>query len=115
MIALGPFCTHYVPPNFGNSKTKKSSRTTRIVDRCSSRNFDKLIDKSSFSRLQIFGPVQQILKFKTLDEVIDRANDTIFGLGSGVFTKDINKALTFAQCVQAGSVWYVHTSNHFFN
>jgi len=59
---------------------------------------------------QIFGPVQQIFKFKTIDEVIERANKTTYGLAAGVFTKDINKALKIAKNVRAGSVWYVHHS-----
>ncbi|RMC17946.1 hypothetical protein DUI87_04820 [Hirundo rustica rustica] len=54
---------------------------------------------------QIFGPVQQIMKFKTIDEVIKRANNTTYGLAAAVFTKDIDKALTFAAALQAGTVW----------
>ena len=57
--------------------------------------------------LQILGPVQCIIKFKTLEEVIERANKTNYGLAAGVITKDINNALVFAQSVEAGSVWYV--------
>ncbi|KAK6494318.1 retinal dehydrogenase 1-like [Huso huso] len=53
----------------------------------------------------IFGPVQQIMKFKTLDEVIKRANSTHYGLVAGVFTQNINKALTIASSLQAGTVW----------
>lgn len=49
--------------------------------------------------------MQTILKFDTLEEVIERANDTSYGLASGVLTKDVNTALVFAQAVQAGSVW----------
>lgn len=51
--------------------------------------------------------MQQIIKFSTLEEVIERANNTTYGLASGIITSDINKALTFAQAVQAGSVWLV--------
>lgn len=58
-----------------------------------------------FCDSQIFGPVQSILKFKTLEEVIERANDTNYGLASGILTKNIDNALTFAQAVEAGSVW----------
>lgn len=54
---------------------------------------------------QIFGPVQCILKFSTLEEVIERANDTNFGLAAGIVTKSLDNALTFAQAVEAGSVW----------
>ena len=54
---------------------------------------------------QIFGPVQQIMKFSTMEEVIERANDTTYGLAAGVLTNDINKALAFSQAVNAGTVW----------
>ncbi|NXD14349.1 AL1A1 dehydrogenase, partial [Nothocercus nigrocapillus] len=54
---------------------------------------------------QIFGPVQQIMKFKTTDEVIRRANNTTYGLAAAVFTKDIDKAMTFTAALQAGTVW----------
>ena len=57
--------------------------------------------------LQIFGPVQQIIKFKDVDEVIDRANDTVYGLAAAVFTKDIDKALAISNGVRAGTVWSV--------
>jgi acyl-CoA reductase-like NAD-dependent aldehyde dehydrogenase len=56
-------------------------------------------------KLQIFGPVQCVLKFKTLEEAIERANKTSYGLAAGILTKDINTALVFAQSVEAGSVW----------
>ena len=55
--------------------------------------------------MQIFGPVQVILKYKTMEEVIERSNKTEYGLASGIVTKDLNKALTYAQSVRAGSVW----------
>lgn len=55
--------------------------------------------------LQIFGPVQQIMKFKTIDEVIERANNTEYGLVAAVFTSDITKAMTISTAMQAGTVW----------
>lgn len=55
--------------------------------------------------LQIFGPVQQIMKFTTMEEAIQRANDTHYGLAAGVLTNDISKALTFSRAVNAGTVW----------
>lgn len=67
--------------------------------------FSGVQDDMRIAKEEIFGPVQQILKFKTLDEVIERCNNTMYGLGSGVLTKDIDKAMMFAQGVQAGSVW----------
>ena len=42
-----------------------------------------------------------------MDEVLERANNTMYGLGAAVFTSDINKAMMFSQGVQAGTVWYV--------
>ncbi len=44
-------------------------------------------------------------RFSTMEELIERANKTSYGLAAGILTKDINKALMFAQAVQAGSVW----------
>lgn len=49
--------------------------------------------------------MQCILKFKTLDEVIERANRTSYGLAAGIVTKNINNALVFTQAVEAGTVW----------
>ena len=40
-----------------------------------------------------------------MDEVIDRANNTSYGLAAAVFTQDINKALKFSQGIQAGTCW----------
>lgn len=59
----------------------------------------------TFICLQIFGPVQQIMKFKTIEEVIERANNTDYGLVAAVFTSDINKAMTISTAMQAGTVW----------
>ncbi|CAO2584964.1 Aldehyde dehydrogenase 1A1 [Lemmus lemmus] len=54
---------------------------------------------------EIFGPVQQIMKFKSIDDVIKRANNTSYGLAAGVFTKDLDKAITVSSALQAGVVW----------
>lgn len=59
---------------------------------------------------QIFGPVQQIMKFKTIEEVIERANNTDYGLVAAVFTNDINKAMTISTAMQAGTVWWVSSA-----
>jgi acyl-CoA reductase-like NAD-dependent aldehyde dehydrogenase len=67
--------------------------------------FADVKDNMRIAKEEIFGPVMQILKFKSMEEVLERANNTNYGLAAGVFTQDINKALTFAQGVQAGSVW----------
>ncbi|CAD7092253.1 unnamed protein product [Hermetia illucens] len=67
--------------------------------------FSNVTDDMKIAKEEIFGPVQSILKFRTLDEVIERANRTSYGLAAGIVTKDINKAMKFAQEVEAGSVW----------
>ncbi|KAM8960567.1 aldehyde dehydrogenase 1A1 [Pelodytes ibericus] len=67
--------------------------------------FSDVKDEMRIAKEEIFGPVQQILKFKTMDEVIRRANNTSYGLAAGVFTKDMNKAMTMSAALQAGTVW----------
>ncbi|XP_059825680.1 aldehyde dehydrogenase 1A1-like isoform X2 [Hypanus sabinus] len=67
--------------------------------------FSEVTDEMRIAKEEIFGPVQQIIKFKTVEEVIKRANNTHYGLVAAVFTKDINKALTLASALQAGTVW----------
>ena len=60
----------------------------------------------TIAREEIFGPVQQIIRFNKLEEVIERANNSNYGLAAGVFTKDLDKALYIAQGIRAGTVWY---------
>lgn len=67
--------------------------------------FSDVTDDMIIAKEEIFGPVQQIMKFKTMDEVIKRANNTHYGLAAAVFTKDLDKALTFSAALQAGMVW----------
>ncbi|KAM6184266.1 aldehyde dehydrogenase 1A1-like [Erethizon dorsatum] len=67
--------------------------------------FSNVTDEMRIAKEEIFGPVQQIMKFKTLDEVIKRANNTSYGLAAGIFTKDLNKAVTVSSALQAGNVW----------
>jgi len=72
--------------------------------------FSDVKDDMRIAKEEIFGPVQQILKFDNLEEVIERANATPYGLAAGIITNDINKALNFVQKVHAGTVW-VNTYN----
>ncbi|XP_061163728.1 aldehyde dehydrogenase 1A1-like [Saccostrea echinata] len=67
--------------------------------------FSGVTDNMRIAREEIFGPVQQIFKFSTLDEVIERANDTQYGLGAAIFTRSIDTAMMFVQGVRAGTVW----------
>ena len=54
---------------------------------------------------EIFGPVLAVTTFEDDNEAIEIANDTIYGLGSGVWTRDINKAYKFGREIKAGRVW----------
>src|SRR5580692_2842848 len=62
-------------------------------------------DNMKIAQEEIFGPVQSIIKFKDMDELIDRANATMYGLAAAVWTKDISKAHHVANNVRAGTVW----------
>ncbi|XP_078482782.1 aldehyde dehydrogenase, mitochondrial [Ciona intestinalis] len=74
--------------------------------------FGNVKDHMRIATEEIFGPVQQIMKFKTMEEVIERANNTVYGLAAAVFTKDLNTAITVSNSVRAGTVW-VNTFNAF--
>ncbi|KAK7367878.1 hypothetical protein VNO80_09898 [Phaseolus coccineus] len=67
--------------------------------------FSNVKDDMLIAKEEIFGPVQSILKFKELDEVIHRANNTHYGLAAGVFTKNINTANTLTRALKVGTVW----------
>jgi len=67
--------------------------------------FSDVEDNMKIAKEEIFGPVMQIIKFKTMEEVIERANNTNYGLAAGVFTNDINKATYVAHALRAGTVW----------
>ncbi|MCW2275021.1 aldehyde dehydrogenase family protein [Rhodoblastus acidophilus] len=54
---------------------------------------------------EIFGPVVSVTTFKDEAEALEIANDTIFGLGAGVWTRDISRAYRFGRGIQAGRVW----------
>jgi len=67
--------------------------------------FADVTDDMKIAREEIFGPVMSIIKFKSIDEVVRRANNTNYGLAAAVFTRDISKAHRIANSVRAGSVW----------
>jgi aldehyde dehydrogenase (NAD+) len=67
--------------------------------------FADVQDDMKIAQEEIFGPVMSILKFKDMDELVDRANKTIYGLAAAVWTRDIGKAHHIANNVRAGTVW----------
>jgi aldehyde dehydrogenase len=54
---------------------------------------------------EIFGPVVSVAKFRDLDHALEIANDTVFGLGAGVWSRNANDAYRLARGIQAGRVW----------
>ncbi|MGM8216582.1 aldehyde dehydrogenase [Bacillaceae bacterium W0354] len=54
---------------------------------------------------EIFGPVLAVTTFKDDEEALEIANDTLYGLGAGVWTRDFHKAYSFGRGIQAGRVW----------
>lgn len=67
--------------------------------------FDEVTDDMAIARDEIFGPVLSVLTFKDREEMIDRANDTMYGLAAAVWTSDVKKAHDYAARVRAGTVW----------
>jgi aldehyde dehydrogenase (NAD+) len=67
--------------------------------------FANVRDDMRIAQEEIFGPVISAIPFKDTDELIKRANATTFGLGSGVWTRDVSKAHHLAKSIRAGSVW----------
>ena len=60
---------------------------------------------------EIFGPVATFIKFRTEDEVVAMANDSDYGLGGAVWTRDINRALRVAGAVETGRMWVNNYNN----
>lgn len=54
---------------------------------------------------EIFGPVQSITKFKTLEEVVHRANNTVYGLAAGILSNNLNTVNTLSRSLRAGTIW----------
>jgi len=67
--------------------------------------FADVKDNMKIAKEEIFGPVMNIMKFKDIDEVIDRGNKTFYGLAAAVWTRDVKKALRMSNALRAGTVW----------
>ena len=67
--------------------------------------FTGVTDDMTIAKDEIFGPVMSILKFKNLDEIVERANKTAYGLAAAVWTRDIAKAHYLANKIRAGTIW----------
>jgi aldehyde dehydrogenase (NAD+)/betaine-aldehyde dehydrogenase len=67
--------------------------------------FDKVDNSMKIAQEEIFGPVLSVMTFKDADEALRLANDTIYGLASAVWTRNIDTAFKMAKGLQAGTVW----------
>lgn len=67
--------------------------------------FSNVTDDMKIAKEEIFGPVMSILKWSDEEDVIERANALPYGLGAGVVTNNINKAIKFAKRLHAGTVY----------
>eukprot|EP00760_Papus_ankaliazontas_P027764 PhM_4_TR3439/c0_g1_i1/m.94171 len=67
--------------------------------------FTNVDDNMTIAKEEIFGPVTAVMKFHSLDEAIERANKSNYGLAAGIFTKDLATAFKYATSVKAGTIW----------
>lgn len=67
--------------------------------------FTNVTNDMKIAQEEIFGPVLSIIRYSEVEEAIQMANDTIYGLAAGVWTRDVNKAYEVARKLQAGVVW----------
>jgi betaine-aldehyde dehydrogenase len=61
--------------------------------------------RMAIAQEEVFGPVATVLRFRDEDDLVQQANDTVFGLACGLWTADYKKALRVARRIKAGTVW----------
>jgi len=91
-------CGGVFPERLRGTKLEKGNFVTPAV-------FSDCHDEMKIVREEIFGPVMSVLKFESEEEVVERANNTQYGLAAGVFTKDIQRAHRVVARLQAGTCW----------
>jgi (Z)-2-((N-methylformamido)methylene)-5-hydroxybutyrolactone dehydrogenase len=67
--------------------------------------FSEVSNKMRIAQEEVFGPVLSVIKFRDEDEAVEIANDSRFGLGAGVWTRDIGRAIRMSERIQSGTVW----------
>jgi acyl-CoA reductase-like NAD-dependent aldehyde dehydrogenase len=66
--------------------------------------FDGVLPGMKIAQEEIFGPVISVMRARDFDDAIEKANGITFGLSAGVVTRDLNRAMTFSERIQAGVV-----------
>jgi aldehyde dehydrogenase (NAD+) len=67
--------------------------------------FEEVSNSATIAREEIFGPVLSVIRYRSVDEAIAMANDSMYGLGGAVFSRDIPKAISIAKRIRTGTVW----------
>ncbi len=67
--------------------------------------FEQVSNSSTIAQEEIFGPVLSVIKYTDLNDAIKMANDSMYGLGGAVFSRDIPKAIDIAKKIRTGTVW----------
>jgi aldehyde dehydrogenase (NAD+) len=67
--------------------------------------FDNVKNSMTIAQEEIFGPVLSVIRYNTEDEAVALANDTVYGLGGGVWSRDKERATAIARRLRAGTVW----------
>ncbi len=67
--------------------------------------FGNVDNKMTIARQEIFGPVASVIPFDGVEQAVEIANDTIYGLAAGVWTRDIDRAFRLIKAIEAGVIW----------
>jgi len=78
---------------------------TQMGSQVNAGQLETILKYVKIAQEEIFGPVATVIKFKTEEEVIKMANDSEYGLGGAVWSKDINRCLRVSNALETGRVW----------
>jgi aldehyde dehydrogenase (NAD+) len=67
--------------------------------------FTNVHNRMRIAQEEVFGPVLSVIRFKTEDEAVEIANDTLYGLAAGIWTQNLARAINLPARLKAGTVW----------